>query len=281
MSRSMSDVSDSSENASVQSRTSLDHCHREMNEVPALRRGREDYNTQANASYTPSTATREGKVGSHRKPSMIPKLELGSMAVVGRSESSRLPVEEEERQQHKNRQDYEERRDTSSMPLSQFGIGRGQQDYQDKPESYKATIEILSPAFDLDIGRKDISKLKMECGRHLCVKNENRIKLFKLVEIDDESELFSSDSRLAVEIKGSTLTLRDIEEILRENQRLSKSSVEQKYNETESLRQEVAMLRERLTNSEGLRKRGQKALRELKEEFETLHFDLLSAQTPR
>jgi hypothetical protein len=50
----------------------------------------------------------------------------------------------------------------------------------------------------------------------------------------------------------------------------------------------VAHLRQRLMSSEMLRHRGQQALQELKEEFETLHFDLLqhtdnvlSARTPR
>jgi len=58
--------------------------------------------------------------------------------------------------------------------------------------------------------------------------------------------------------------------------------------ELELLKQEVARLRQRLTSSEMLRHRGQQALQELKEEFETLHFDLLqhtdnvlSARTPR
>jgi hypothetical protein len=58
--------------------------------------------------------------------------------------------------------------------------------------------------------------------------------------------------------------------------------------ELELLKQEVAHLRQRLMSSEMLRHRGQQALQELKEEFETLHFDLLqhtdnvlSARTPR
>ena len=45
--------------------------------------------------------------------------------------------------------------------------------------------------------------------------------------------------------------------------------------EVEILRKEIDHLRQRLTSSELLRHRGQAALQELKEEFETLHFDLM------
>ena len=88
--------------------------------------------------------------------------------------------------------------------------------------------------------------------------------------------------------------MQAIEDVLVENQKLAAmvSSISKPEplgpTELERLRQEVAHLRHRLTSSELLRHRGQQALQELKEEFETLHFDLmqhtdtvLSARTPR
>ena len=90
-------------------------------------------------------------------------------------------------------------------------------------------------------------------------------------------------------------SLQAIEEVLAENQKLAALAASaagpggsSNTTELESLRQEVAHLRHRLSSSEMLRHRGQQALQELKEEFETLHFDLmqhtdtvLTARTPR
>lgn len=73
-----------------------------------------------------------------------------------------------------------------------------------------------------------------------------------------------------------------MEEILQENQRLAAAAAGSSgllegssHNEVERLKQEIGHLRQRLTSSELLRHRGQQALQELKEEFETLHFDLM------
>ena len=92
-------------------------------------------------------------------------------------------------------------------------------------------------------------------------------------------------------------SLQAIEEVLSENQKLKSMAAPlsagnfggtSNSSELDLLKQEVARLRQRLTSSEMLRHRGQQALQELKEEFETLHFDLLqhtdnvmSARTPR
>lgn len=144
-------------------------------------------------------------------------------------------------------------------------------------------VEMLCPAFNLQTDGK-ISELKNSCCELLGVHSKRGVRLFRLVEIEeDETELLSADCcRVAVQLQDSTLSLASIEEVLKENQQLSElANVAGDKDETESLKREVAMLRERLSNSEFLRQRGQRALKELKEEFETLHFDLLSAHTPR
>lgn len=70
-----------------------------------------------------------------------------------------------------------------------------------------------------------------------------------------------------------------MEDVLKENQRLSAAVAAAgppaDKSEVEMLRAEIDHLRQRLTSSELLRHRGQEALQELKEEFETLHFDLM------
>jgi Mg2+ and Co2+ transporter CorA len=67
--------------------------------------------------------------------------------------------------------------------------------------------------------------------------------------------------------------LQAIEEVLKENQQLRYQS-ENPAREIEALRREVLKLRKLLASSEALRHRGQQALQELREEFETLHFEL-------
>lgn len=86
----------------------------------------------------------------------------------------------------------------------------------------------------------------------------------------------------------AAFSLHAMESILQENQRLtaaasivsqptSRGAVLDASNqsEIECLKKEIVHLRQRLTSSELLRHRGQQALQELKEEFETLHFDLM------
>lgn len=77
---------------------------------------------------------------------------------------------------------------------------------------------------------------------------------------------------------SAAFSLQAIEEILNESQQMRDQS-ETPIKEIEGLRRELIKLKRLLASSESLRHRGQQALQELKEEFETMHFDLTQPST--
>lgn len=160
-----------------------------------------------------------------------------------------------------------------------------------QPQSSQLTIELLSPAFSitsLQDSRKGLD-MQTQCASKLGIRHD-RVKVYALVEVNSLNSIPDDCNRLAVEVKGSAFSLHAIEEILAENQRLTQDIASLKARSTtntdtdiaqvEKLQQEIMALRQRLSNSEMLRYKGQQALQELKEEFETLHFDLLSMPSP-
>lgn len=137
--------------------------------------------------------------------------------------------------------------------------------------------------------------MQRQCAAKLGIR-QDRVQLYALVPISSIGDIPSTNAsgRIAVQVQGSGFSLQAIEEVLVENKKLAAmarsgpSLVSASVSELDLLRKEVAHLRQRLTSSEMLRHRGQQALQELKEEFETLHFDLLqhsddvmTARTPR
>lgn len=159
--------------------------------------------------------------------------------------------------------------------------------------SVDMAVELLSPAFHLPYkqrGPAGLDVLQVQCASKLGVRPD-RIQLYALMPVGGSDKLPDGCQRVAIHVQGSDFSLQAIEEILGENQRLASlasGAGASLHSELERLRLEVAHLKQRLTSSEMLRYRGQQALQELKEEFETLHFDLLqhtdnvlSARTPR
>ncbi len=173
---------------------------------------------------------------------------------------------------------------------------------QAQPSSH-LEVELLSPAFQ--VGAAPSTTLQSQCAGKLGVRPD-RVQLFALVPVGPGEDVPAGCQRLAVQVQGSAFSLQAIEDVLAENQRLTAqlaaaaskvpaavfsggpNAPPLKDGDFEQLKAEVSHLRQRLTSSELLRHRGQQALQELKEEFETLHFDLLqhtdnvlSARTPR
>ncbi|KAL4538734.1 hypothetical protein Ndes2526B_g02982 [Nannochloris sp. 'desiccata'] len=185
-------------------------------------------------------------------------------------------------------------RDTNSpMTSKQPASGRS--------KTTQLAVELLSPAFKIEVdtagaGSSDITNLQVQCAGKFGVR-QDRVQLYALMPISNTNYIPDGCENVAVHVHGSDFSLQAIEEVLSENQKLkslapplltSNLASTNSSSELELLKQEVARLRQRLTSSEMLRHRGQQALQELKEEFETLHFDLLqhtdnvlSARTPR
>jgi hypothetical protein len=175
--------------------------------------------------------------------------------------------------------------DNAEVPKGSSSLAQTSKDGSGKnnsPTSGHVAVDLLSPAFDLATSQyKNALEFKRQCAGKFGVR-EDRVRLFALLELASGAEVTIQDcKRVAVHIEGSAFSLQAIEEVLTENQRLSQgvnaavALPRDRSSEIELLRREVSSLQARLKNSELLRHRGQQALQELKEEFETLHFDLL------
>lgn len=168
------------------------------------------------------------------------------------------------------------------LPTNQIPVSACGQPPLPNTAAKPIAVDIISPAFSVVSQARNKDSPLHQCSSNLGIPIDS-LKFYALLEIHKGQELPPQCDRMAVEVSNSQFSMTALEELLIENKKLTSDcsghneAMESLQKQLTALASENAALRRQLSLSEALRQRGQRALHELKSEFEILHKELTAA----
>eukprot|EP00890_Picochlorum_soloecismus_P003663 jgi/Picsp_1/4298/NSC_01807-R1_---NA--- len=246
-------------------------------DVNLLELGSTSEDDSVSSSGTEATPRSDLTVPERIEPRSVPKVSF----------NLKLPIENNMDENPPSvRREYDEEEQHTSQKLYTARESCTSSSCESSPDKIiPVPMFLLTPAFDLDCKKSQtaswLDALGDQCAERFAV-GRHRIKIF---EIDSQASKgypagTGPDRRCAVEILGSDFSLKALEEILK-NQEESEKSRQAELSRILELEAQVKGLQDKLTASETLRHKAQSLLRNLRDEFELLHVDILNTKSTK